>query len=185
MVAIAQSLNVPYRTVRNWWRRFRMEGEAGLQTHYDQCGPKQPKTDQAIHAAALTFKQEHPKWGGGLIRVELQKQFPGQGLPHVRTLQRWWARAGLQPARVKRPPVERERGKEPHAVWQMDAKERMRLADGSGTSVLAVSDEASGALLTATPFPPVPLYSSHAAGSPGGVASAIRALGSPPAAAGG
>jgi transposase len=155
LTAIAAGLNVPYRTVRQWWRRFRDEGAAGLQTHYQNCGPKGPKTAPAIHTAALAMKREHPTWGAGLIRVQLLAQFPGQGMPKIRGIQRWFQAAGLQPRRAKRPPRERERAKEPHAVWQMDAKEQMRLSDGSGTSVLTVTDEASGAVLRLAPFPPV------------------------------
>jgi transposase len=155
LTAIAVGLNVPYRTVRQWWRRFRDEGAAGLQTRYQNCGPKGPKTAPAIHTAALDMKREHPTWGAGLIRVQLLAQFPGQGIPQIRGIQRWFQAAGLQPRRAKRPPRERERAKEPHAVWQIDAKEQMRLADGSPTSVLTVTDEASGAVLRLAPFPPV------------------------------
>jgi transposase len=155
LTAIAEDLNRPYKTVRQWWRRFRNEGAPGLQTRYHNCGPRGPKTAPAIHTAALTMKREHPTWGAGLIRVQLLEQFPGQGVPKIRGIQRWFHAAGLQPRRAKRPPRERDRAQEPHAVWQMDAKEQMRLADGTGTCVLTVADEASGAVLRLAPFPPV------------------------------
>lgn len=177
LTAIAQQLQVPPSTVRDWWRRFRDHGEAGLQTHYARCGPKQPKAGLAIHEAALTLKRQHPQWGAGLIRLQLAEQFPGQKLPQVRAIQRWFHAAGLQPARAKRPPMERQRGKEPHEVWEIDAKERMRLADGSGTSVLTVTDEASGALLGATPFPPVSLEPGGADHGAASAAGAVRAVG--------
>jgi transposase len=157
LLAIAQSLNAPYPTVRNWWRRYRQTGDAGLQTHYERCGPQAPKAGARIQQAALALKRAHPRWGAGLIRLELQRQFPGQYLPQERAIQRWFQAAGLAPPRTHRPPVVRERGKEAHAVWEIDAKERFRLADGTGSSVLTVTDEASGALLGATPFPPVSL----------------------------
>ena len=155
LTAIAQALSVPYRTVRRWWHRYQEAGEAGLQTHYDRCGPKGPRAPAAVHAAALALKREHPPWGAGLIRLELVAQFGEEHVPKERALQRWFAAAKLQPARTKRPPVPRERGQEGHAVWEIDAKEQMRLADGTGTCVLTVTDEASGALLAVTPFPPV------------------------------
>lgn len=157
LVAIAQSLKVKYRTARQWWRRFREEGEAGLKTRYDHCGPARPRTAPAVHHAALAMKREHPTWGAGLIRLELQKQFPDERLPKERAIQRWFRAAGLQPRRAQGPPVARQRAQEPHAVWEIDAKEQMSLADGSPTSVLTVTDEASGALLGVTPFPPVSL----------------------------
>lgn len=177
LAAIAQSLKVKYRTVRQWWRRFRLAGEAGLQTHYDHCGPKAPRAAPAVHQAALTMKQEHPTWGAGLIRLELLARFPDQPLPKERAIQRWFRAAGLQPPRAQGPPVERQRGKEPHAVWEIDAKERMHLADGSPTSVLTMTDEASGALLGATPFPPLSLESGRSDGGASRAAGAVRAVG--------
>lgn len=157
LAALAESMQIPPATVRNWWQRFRREGEAGLQTRYQRCGPQGPKAGPAVHQAALTMKREHPTWGAGLIRLELQKQFATQPLPQVRAIQRWFQKAGLQPPRAQRPAMVRHRAREPHEVWEIDAKERLRLANGSPTSVLTMTDEATGALLGATPFPPVSL----------------------------
>lgn len=79
----------------------------------------------------------------------------------------------------------RDRARTAHAVWDMDAKERMRLADGSGASTLAVTDEASGALLARVVFPPVSLDPGGGGPGPGGAAGRLRALGLAGAAAGG
>lgn len=176
LTEIARQLAVRYRTVRSWWRRYCREGEAGLRPHYERCGIRGPKAP-AVHRAALALKREHPTWGAGLIRVELGRQFPADTLPQARALQRWFRAAGLQPARAQQPPVVRQRGREAHAVWQVDAKERMRLADGSGTSVLTVTDEATGALLGLTPFPPVSLEPSPRRSGPASVAGAVRPVG--------
>jgi transposase len=173
LAALADRLQIPPSTVRNWWQRFRREGDAGLHTRYQRCGPQGPKAEPAVHQAALAMKREHPTWGAGLIRLELQKQFPDLALPKVRAIQRWFQKAGLQPPRTKRPAMERPRAREPHEVWEIDAKERLRLADGSGSSVLSVTDEASGALLGATPFPPLLL---DAGGRRGGAASPAGAV---------
>jgi transposase len=173
LAALAHSMNIPPATVRNWWQRFRREGEVGLETRYQHGGPQGPKAGPAVHQAALTMKREHPAWGAGLLRLELQKQFPDQPLPQVRAIQRWLQKAGLQPPRAQRPPMERQRGKEPHAVWEIDAKERLRLGDGSASSVLSVTDEASGALLGATPFPPVSLEPGGGDGGASRVAPAV------------
>lgn len=155
--SIARELGVGYRTVQACWSRFRRQGQSGLAIGYQQCGPKDCAFPKALREAALDLKQNHPRWGAGLIRLELSRLQTRHALPCVRTLQRWFQSAGLQPGRAKRPPVERRRGELPHDVWEIDAKERMRLADGSGTCVLCATDEASGALLGAEPFPPVPL----------------------------
>ena len=52
----------------------------------------------------------------------------------------------------------------------MDAKEQMRLGDGTGTSVLSVTDEATGAVLELAPFPPVSLVARGMDRGAGGVA---------------
>jgi hypothetical protein len=143
--------------VRRWWHRYPQEGREGLHTHYAHCGPKGPKAPPAVPAAALELKREHPSWGAGLIRLQLVERFAASEVPQVRAIQRWFHAAGLQPVRGKRPPVEKSRGKEAHQVWQMDAKEQMRLGDGTGTSVLSVTDEATGAVLGLAPFSPVSL----------------------------
>lgn len=156
LVEIAQQLNVRYSTLCRWWQRYGKEGAAGLTPRYDRCGPQGPR-DPPVQQAALALRRAHPTWGAGRIRVELVRQFPDRALPQVRAIQRWFRAAGLQPVRAQRPPVQRPRGKQVHEVWEVDAKEQLRLADGSGSSVLSAVDEASGALLEATPFPPVSL----------------------------
>lgn len=158
LVDIARQLNVRYSTLCSWWRRYGKEGRAGLKPHYERCGRHGPH-DPPVQQAALALKRAHPPWGAGRIRVELLAQFPGRPLPQVRAMQRWFRATGLQPVRAQRPAVDRQRGKQPHDVWEVDAKEQLRLADGSGSSVLTGVDEASGALLEATPFPPVSLGS--------------------------
>ena len=157
---IALSEGIAYRTVLGCWRRYRDLGEEGLAIHYDRCGPQEPKFPKQQIEAALALKRAHPRWGAGLIRLQLAKQFANQPLAAERTLQTWFREAGLQPVRAVQPPVDKQRAKDAHEVWQIDAKERMHLADGSPTSVLSVTDEASGALLGVVPFPPLPLDAS-------------------------
>jgi transposase len=176
LTEIAQQLGVRYRTVRSWWRRYCQDGAAGLTPRYAHCGPRGPQ-NPALHQAALALKRAHPPWGAGLIRVELARQFPPETLPQARALQRWFRAAGLQPARAQQPAVPRQPGREAHAVWQVDAKERMRLADGSGTSVLTVTDEATGALLGVRPFPPLSLEPGAGGRGATGAAGALQPVG--------
>jgi transposase len=155
LTQIAQQLDLSYDTVRHCWQRFCREGTAGLVAHYARCGPKERAFCETLQQAALALKREHPRWGAGLIRVELARAFPQTTLPSVRSLQRWFVAAGLQPLRRKHGETARWRACQVHEVWQLDAKERIRLADGTGTCVLTITDEASGALLGALVFPPV------------------------------
>jgi hypothetical protein len=63
-------------------------------------------------------------------------------------------KAGVNTAHKRHAQTFHGRGKVPHAVWEMDAKEGIQLGDASASSVVSVVDEASGAALAAQPFPP-------------------------------
>jgi hypothetical protein len=171
--AVAHALHVKERTVRHLWGRYQQRGRAGLETDYARCGRPGCRFPAELVEAALALKRQHPRWGAGFIRIELAERFPDTALPGMRTLQAWFAAATLQPARAQRPPMERERAQEVHAVWEMDAKERMRLGDGSGTSTLTVTDEASGAMLGTEVFPPVSLDAGRDDGGASGPAPCL------------
>jgi len=183
--AIAQVVPVKERTIRSLCQRFRKRGLAGLKPDYDRCGHPGSRFAAPLREQALAYKQEHRRWGAGYIRLQLARQFPAAPLPGERTLQTWFAAAGLQPARAKAPPGERKAAQAVHEVWQMDAKERMHLADGSGTSTLTVTDEASGAMLETVGFPPVSLESGGGGPGSSGAAADLSPLGAAAAAAGG
>jgi transposase len=152
--AIAQELGLSPWTVRTIWRRYRDGGAAALVPDYAACGRPGPRHDQALYDAALALRRAHPGWGSGLIRVELATDFPDQDLPHDATLRRWFREAGLARPRPTPRPPDPPRSRQPHARWQVDATEHIRLADGTEVSWLAASDEASGGLLGAVVFPP-------------------------------
>lgn len=150
--SIARSLNVSYGAVRNIYHRFAETGR--LSPAYERCVHSAVRSDAALYTAAVEMKRAHPSWGAGLIRVELRDQLGEGKLPSVRTLQRWFRRARVQKAKPeKRPTPTVARGKTVHAVWALDAKEQIQLADGSYVSWLTITDEASGAILSATLFP--------------------------------
>lgn len=149
---IARELKVSYAATRRMWERFEQEGN--LKPHYDRCRPPEVRKAARLHERAVELKQSHPSWGAGLIRLELSEQFPTEELPSERTLQRWFRRAGVGRTRVDtQPRVRVKRGRDPHEVWAMDAKEQIRLADGRYVSWLTITDEGSGAVLSATLFP--------------------------------
>jgi hypothetical protein len=138
--------------VRNIYHRYVETGR--LMPAYDRCVHSEVRSDKAIYTAAVEMKRTHPSWGAGLIRVELSDSFTEAMLPSVRTLQRWFRRAQVQtPKREKTPKPKVKRGKTVHEVWALDAKEQIEIADGSHVSWLTITDEASGAILSATLFP--------------------------------
>ena len=150
--AIGRALALPYVTVRKVYAHYQQTGQ--LEPNYERCRHCQVRKGIAIYEQAVALKGAHPGWGAGLIWVELAEAFDEATLPSLRTLQRWFRRAGVAaPRRDKTPQASVQRGKQPHEVWALDAKEQIELQDGSYVSWLTVSDEASGAVLSADLFP--------------------------------
>src|SRR5262249_30443014 len=149
---LAASFGVCPRTVRHLLRRFREHG--ALEPAYDHCG-RPSATPTPLIAEALRLRQQHPRWGAGLIRVVLQEAHPQAAVPCVRTLQRWLCRLQEAPAPPgRRPDSVATRAQRPHEVWQVDAADQMRLRTGRQVSWLRVIDECSGAVLKTVVFPP-------------------------------
>lgn len=165
-VSIARGLKVSYSAVRNIYQRYVKTKR--LTPAYERCIHTQVRSEQAVYSAAVEMKRAHPSWGAGLIRVELSADFSQESLPSIRTLQRWFKRGKVQNlSREKTPKPTVKRGQGVHEVWALDAKEQMKLADGSHASWLTITDEASGAILSATLFPHQALDEYRSPGSEG------------------
>jgi len=183
---IARRLGLPPSTVRGLVRRARQAGDtpAALLPRYHACGPRPPAPPSL--EPALDLRRRHPRWGAGRIRVELAEASPATPPPSVRTLQRWLKRHGLAPA-----PAGRSRGtawrraEEPHDVWEVDAADQKRIADGRMVSWLRVVDECTGAALHTRVFPPRLLHPGAGRCGPGGAAQQLPALGPAAVGAGG
>lgn len=150
---IADEMGLPYMTVRGICKHCERTGS--VQPNYGACAKPGVRKDNAIFERAIQLKQAHPGWGAGLIWVELAEAFAESQLPSERTLQRWFHHAGVARAAVseKKTVSVIQRGHAAHEVWAMDAKEEIRLGDGTYASWLVISDEASGAVLHTAVFP--------------------------------
>ena len=162
--SIGRDLALPYITVRKVYQHYQQTGR--LEASYDQCRPKGVRSAEAIYQKALEIKSHHSGWGAGLIWVELTELFEASNVPSVQTLQRWFQRGNVNrktdPDRVQNMAVQRGIGA--HEVWALDAKEQIRLGDGSYASWLTISDEGSGAILSVRLFPPQVLGTGRATG---------------------
>jgi transposase len=151
--ALVAEFGISERTVRHLVQRFDERGESGLVPDYANCATKTMTDNDAVRKKALQIREQHPGWGGGLIRVVLQKDL--DACPSERTLQRWFRQAGLTPAPAgRRPASDDMRACRPHEVVQMDAAEHIRLRTGEQVSWLRWADECSGAVLKTVVFPP-------------------------------
>lgn len=150
---ISDELHMSYETVKKLWQRWVREKR--IEPNYEQVKQRGTRLYAEAYSQALTLKREHPGWGAALIRLKLEG-LAAEARPSVRTMQRWFREAGLNRLRNAQHPANQfvQRGQFVHQVWAVDAKEGMRLADGSWASWLVVSDEASGAVLHTAVFPP-------------------------------
>lgn len=150
---IGQDLGLHYNTVRQIYRRYEAEGQAGLKPRYAKCGKTGVCSSHLYYRASLWLKRRHPKWGAPLILLLLEERYGRDQAPSVRTLQRWFRAAGLNVPRQKHNAPHIGRSQAVHNIWQVDAKEQLQLEDGQPFCYLTVVDEKSGAWLEAPIFP--------------------------------
>ncbi len=172
--ALAEKFQVAERTVRHLVRCF--QDQDNLAPAYDRCG--RPKASPStVIKEAMCLRQQHARWGAGLIRVLLQEKHGKAEVPGTRTLQRWLRRLQEKPAPPgRRAARESRRARRPHEIWQMDAAEQKRLKTGQPISWLRLVDECSGAVLGTAVFPPRELEPSARRANPENAAETIRAL---------
>jgi transposase len=142
VASLAEALQLSPRTVRHLVRRFADRGQKGIVPDYDRCATKKVPTDDATFQQVINMRQQHPTWGGGLIRVVLQEE-GNDGCPSERTLQRWFQRSRTPPAPPgRRPASDEPRARHPHDVWQMDAVDQLYSPRGEMTQLaLAANDD--------------------------------------------
>jgi len=113
----------------------------------------------------------HPGWGVPYIATRIRERLPGLDLLSDRQYQRRLKvdapEIAVPPPKLpKQPPPERPQ--QANDEWQVDANERIGLADGSEGCYLNVTDAKSNALLRAKAFPPgAYLHGGHPAGQAG------------------
>ena len=156
---IAQEMQVSPRTIRRLLRELRAHGEQALEVSYEACGVRRSADFAKIRRRTVKLRQQHPRWGGGRLLLELKSLYPNHELPCPRTLQRWLREEGLSPAPSGRPSASRQdRSDRVHQVWQVDAAEQKRLASGKMISWLRMADECSGAVLKTVVFSRWPFH---------------------------
>jgi len=151
--SISEELQLSYETVKHLWQHWLKTGH--IEPSYERAKIRGTRLYSEVYEQVVQLKREHPRWGAALIQVELQRN-GFKPLPSVRTIQRWFREAGVnRSGNVRQQRVKTiQRGQQVHEIWAVDAKEAMRLRDGSWASWLVITDEASGAVLTEHVFPP-------------------------------
>jgi hypothetical protein len=156
--SIAKERQLGYATLRRLWQRYKAAGTSGLTPRYDSCGPAPGfRCTPLIYRAAVWLKRRHPHWGAALIREILKERYQDLAVPADRTLQHWFKTKKLYKLKSRFPVLQTPApwATQVHEVWQIDAKEKLKLLSGQKASYLSVVDEHSGALLRAVVFPPL------------------------------
>lgn len=151
---LAVQFGLPLRTTYHLLRQARFHpGEVSAPAY--RPPPTGPRADDAVVRQARALRQQHPDWGAPLLRIILARHFPDQPLPSARTLQRWLRQPDLKPPLLGRRRSEYRRASAVQETWQVDAADRLPLADGALACWLRVTDECSGAVLQTRVFPGV------------------------------
>lgn len=152
---LAQRYGVSYNTVRTICIRYKELGEAGLVPRYSNCG--RPVVDGAERSFRLVrlLKHLHTTWGIGYILVRIQLDYPHLALQSERHYQRRLADGKSTLPKPQLPSsAPADRSRLAHDTWQIDAKERIGMADGQERCFLNITDEKTAAILKAKGFSP-------------------------------
>ena len=153
LVQISEEQSIAYSTVKRIVKNYDPDQENSLKLNYANCGPKRPKYYR-IYRLSCWLKRKHPKWGAPYILTLLQIRYPYEVFPSARTLQKWFRQEKLNKIYSIRevqqsPPLV----KQVHDCWQIDAKEKIKLLDGTKACYLTTVDVKSGGVLAAPVFP--------------------------------
>ena len=153
--SLSSAFNVSRGSIYSFLNREGANGAVGLRPGYGNCGRPRPCADGFVYRAVRCMRAWHPEWGAEKIRAEMLLMRPGLGLPHCRTLNRWfhWNSQAETPPRSVLPKTGRRDAKHLHEGWQADAKEEMEVADGTMNCWLNITDEYSGTVIDPPVFP--------------------------------
>lgn len=155
--SLAERFKVNYNTVRRLILLHQQKGKLALSPNYSNCGrPINSNAEKAYRLVRL-IRYFHPQWGVPYILMRIEIAFPNLDLQSIRHYQRRlkkdFYRHKVAAATIPREPVFND-VRLPHDEWQIDAKEQIKLASGTRTCYLNVTDKKTNALLKAKTFPP-------------------------------
>jgi hypothetical protein len=155
--SLSRQFNIDYHTVLTLCKRFATQGETGLLPRYHLCGKKVEQEAERNYRLVRLIKSLHASWGIGYILYLLKNKYPSLSFQSERHYQRRLSGIGFYEKKTKLPVVPHfDRARIAHETWQIDAKERFKIADGCENCYLNVTDEATGSILGAKAFPPQP-----------------------------
>ncbi|MCD4828249.1 MAG: IS481 family transposase [Candidatus Cloacimonetes bacterium] len=144
MSELCQLYGISRKTGYKWLKRYRAAGQAGLvdQSRRPQSSPQQtsPEVEQLVVAA----REQQPTWGGRKLKRWLEDR-GHTGIPAPSTITAILHRYAMVPPAesAKHTAYQRFEMSTPNALWQMDFKGQIRLANGQACHPLTVLDDHS------------------------------------------
>ena len=153
--SLSRQYGINYNTVRTMCIRYTESGQTGLIPRYSNCGrPIAEGSDRSFRLVRL-IKHLHPTWGVGYILVRIRQAYPELTLQSERQYQRRLSGGKKDLPKAQLPSsVPLDRSRLAHDTWQIDAKERIGMADGQERCFLNITDEKTAAMLQIKVFPP-------------------------------
>jgi transposase InsO family protein len=150
---VARDYGVSRQWVHELCRRYRTEGDAGLEPRSRRPHSIPARTHEALEDEIVALRKElidlGVDAGAHTIRVHLERSHPGERLPSVATIWRILARRGfVTPHPQKRPKSSYVRfvAEMPNERWQADIT-HWRLASGAEVEILNTIDDHSRLLV--------------------------------------
>jgi transposase InsO family protein len=134
-------------TAYKWLARYDQEGPAGLAERPRRPRHSPRRTPPEVEAVVLQLRDEHPVWGGRKLRARLL-HLGHQAVPSPSTITAILHRHGrIDPNEsLKHHPWHRFEHPEPNALWQMDFKGHIPLANGRCHPLTVLDDHSRFAL---------------------------------------
>jgi transposase InsO family protein len=152
MMALCEQYGISRKTGYKWLGRYRADPEGGLADR--SRAPHHPAQgiDEAVAAAIVELRQQHPYWGPRKLLVKLEQRYPEQRRPAASTVGNLLRREGLsRPRRQRRraPPLTTPlvHAQAANDVWCADFKGWFRTARGERCDPLTISDAHSRFLI--------------------------------------
>lgn len=142
--ALCREFGISPTTGYAWLARYCLFGEDGLRDRSRRPLRSPRKTPASVEQEILVQRDAHPAWGGRKIKRRLE-DLGVLGVPPPSTITDILHRHGLIAAEegAKHRPWQRFEAPVPNALWQMDFKGEVALADGTRCHPLTVLDDHS------------------------------------------
>lgn len=153
MTELCARFGISRRTGYKWLARYETGGLSALEDQRRAPHSCPHRTSQAVEAAVVQAREQHPTWGPEKLLARLRKERPELELPAPSTVGAILKRHGLVPeGRRRRPKPEHPGGGPlqvdgPNQVWTADFKGEFPTRDGQLCYPLTICDAHSRFLL--------------------------------------